>query len=196
MKVLSVQQPYAWLIVHGIKKIENRTWCPSYRGPFHVHASQTLYGTREERERLRSMIRKRFAIDMPSDDDLERGGIIGAATLVDVVRFAPERPVEITPPPRPDTGSPAPDARGAWRQRSARPSASISGASSRRSCCQFPRRRRSALKICVFHNGQRACPRSHLPLQSRRGSNASSSAKRATSERGFRSPSPAHRTRS
>jgi ASCH domain len=90
MKALSVQQPYAWLIVHGVKTIENRSWCPSYRGKFHVHAGLQLYGTREERDRLRALIRQRFGVEVPSDDELERGGIVGAASLIDVVRFAPD----------------------------------------------------------------------------------------------------------
>ena len=33
MKILSVRQPWAWLIVAGHKDIENRKWRTSYRGP-------------------------------------------------------------------------------------------------------------------------------------------------------------------
>lgn len=40
MKVLSVQQPYAWALVHGPKRIENRTWNTPYRGPVAIHASR------------------------------------------------------------------------------------------------------------------------------------------------------------
>lgn len=42
MKALSVRQPWAWLIVHGEKTVENRTWPTSYRGPLAIHASKTL----------------------------------------------------------------------------------------------------------------------------------------------------------
>lgn len=35
---LSVQQPWAWLIVAGYKTIENRTWRTNYRGRIAIHA--------------------------------------------------------------------------------------------------------------------------------------------------------------
>jgi ASCH domain len=33
MKVIVIRQPWAWLIVNGIKDIENRSWRTRYRGP-------------------------------------------------------------------------------------------------------------------------------------------------------------------
>lgn len=85
MKALSIRQPWAWLIVHGIKDIENRTWFPNYRGPFYVHASKTLYGTTEQRECIREWVQKRFRFYVPSDEELACGGIIGKVSVVDVV---------------------------------------------------------------------------------------------------------------
>lgn len=38
VKVLSVRQPWANLIVHGIKDIENRTWKTNFRGRVYIHA--------------------------------------------------------------------------------------------------------------------------------------------------------------
>ena len=38
MKALTVLQPYAWAIVTGLKKIENRTWPTSHRGELLIHA--------------------------------------------------------------------------------------------------------------------------------------------------------------
>ena len=32
MKTLSVRQPWASLLVSGLKDIENRTWAPNYKG--------------------------------------------------------------------------------------------------------------------------------------------------------------------
>ena len=32
MKAITIKQPWASLIVHGIKDIENRTWRTNYRG--------------------------------------------------------------------------------------------------------------------------------------------------------------------
>ncbi len=39
MKALSIKQPWASLIAHGIKDIENRTWATKYRGTIYIHAS-------------------------------------------------------------------------------------------------------------------------------------------------------------
>jgi hypothetical protein len=38
VKALTVQQPWAWAIVHGGKDVENRTQAWSYRGPLAIHA--------------------------------------------------------------------------------------------------------------------------------------------------------------
>ncbi len=40
MKALSIKQPWASLIVHGIKDIENRTWKTNFRGRIYIHASE------------------------------------------------------------------------------------------------------------------------------------------------------------
>jgi ASCH domain-containing protein len=40
MKIISIRQPWASLIVSGAKDVENRTWPTRYRGPVLVHASQ------------------------------------------------------------------------------------------------------------------------------------------------------------
>ena len=40
MKCLSVMQPWAWLIVNGDKKVENRSWKTNYRGPLLIHATK------------------------------------------------------------------------------------------------------------------------------------------------------------
>jgi len=39
MKALSIKQPWASLIAHGIKNIENRTWKTHFRGRIYIHAS-------------------------------------------------------------------------------------------------------------------------------------------------------------
>ncbi|EGQ13669.1 ASCH domain-containing protein [Prevotella pallens] len=41
MKTLSVRQPWASLLVSGLKDIENRTWAPNYKGRILIHASST-----------------------------------------------------------------------------------------------------------------------------------------------------------
>ena len=39
VKVLTVKQPWASLIVHGIKDIENRSWRTNFRGRVLIHSS-------------------------------------------------------------------------------------------------------------------------------------------------------------
>ena len=40
MKALTVQQPWAWAIIHGGKDVENRTQAWTYRGPLLIHAGR------------------------------------------------------------------------------------------------------------------------------------------------------------
>ena len=42
MKALSINQPWAWLIVNGFKDIENRDWPTRYRGTVLVHAGMKM----------------------------------------------------------------------------------------------------------------------------------------------------------
>lgn len=81
MKALSILQPWAWLIVHGHKDIENRRWRTQYRGEFLVHAGKR-WGW-EQREDL-AIVRRQFPeIQMPDRFDL--GGVVGKATITDCV---------------------------------------------------------------------------------------------------------------
>jgi ASCH domain len=38
---LSIRQPWAWLILHGGKDVENRVWPTTYRGRLWIHAPYT-----------------------------------------------------------------------------------------------------------------------------------------------------------
>lgn len=85
MKALSIRQPWAWLIVHGGKDIENRSWHTKHRGRFLVHAAQGM--TRAEYiGAVDFMLDRRLIVkpfELPSFGDLQRGGIIGSVELVD-----------------------------------------------------------------------------------------------------------------
>lgn len=41
MKALTIRQPWASLIAHGVKTIETRSWRTHYRGPIAIHAGAT-----------------------------------------------------------------------------------------------------------------------------------------------------------
>lgn len=82
MKALSIRQPWAWLIIHGGKDIENRSWHTKFRGRFLVHASKGM--TLAEYEEAR-WYAAGLDVVLPNYDQLQRGGIIGSVELVDSV---------------------------------------------------------------------------------------------------------------
>lgn len=47
MKAITIKQPFAELIVSGIKDIENRTWTTEYRGELAIHASKQAAAPQE-----------------------------------------------------------------------------------------------------------------------------------------------------
>lgn len=78
MKVISIRQPWAWLILHAGKDIENRDWPTRYRGGIYIHASKYVPYETECRE-----IELNFNVKLPPD--FEVGGIVGSARIVDCV---------------------------------------------------------------------------------------------------------------
>ena len=79
MKVISIRQPWAWLIIHAGKDIENRDWCTNFRGPVAIHAAQYVPTQAEISEiELAMKVRiRRF--------ELLYGGLIGTAEITDCV---------------------------------------------------------------------------------------------------------------
>lgn len=82
VKVISIRQPWASLIVGGVKDVENRTWPTRYRGPVLIHASQRADQVTFEE------IGRRFGFRPPSELPLELplGGVVGITEIVDCVR--------------------------------------------------------------------------------------------------------------
>ena len=83
LKVLSILQPWAWLIVHGYKDIENRNWHTRFRGEFVIHAGKK-WG-REQRDDL-AFVRQHYPdIELTGEHTFPLGGIVGAAVMTDCV---------------------------------------------------------------------------------------------------------------
>lgn len=82
MKTLSIRQPWAWLIVNGYKDIENRTWETNLRGRIYIHASKGM--TQAEYDDCAALAQN-LGVTLPPADQLERGGIVGAADIADCV---------------------------------------------------------------------------------------------------------------
>ncbi|MBN2077483.1 MAG: ASCH domain-containing protein, partial [Spirochaetes bacterium] len=85
MKALSIRQPWAELILRGIKDVENRSWSTNHRGVMAIHAAKTFYfdlsdpGERREFEEIRD----EYGIDR---DSLVYGAIVGTVEVVDVTK--------------------------------------------------------------------------------------------------------------
>lgn len=78
---LSIKQPWAWLVVQGLKDVENRKWGTNYRGQLLVHAGKS----RPSEESIRN-IERRYKVKIPRSD-LRYGGIIGEVTVTGCVNY-------------------------------------------------------------------------------------------------------------
>lgn len=94
MKALTVCQPWAWAIIHGDKRVENRPRLTTYRGPLLIHAgkSRRYFDRLSVRETL--MLEAR---GLPSFRDLDRGQLIGVVELVDCVEYIESEPIAADP---------------------------------------------------------------------------------------------------
>lgn len=90
MKALTVQQPWGWAIVAGVKPVENRTTLWRHRGPLVIHAGTRLSerGCMAIPDLLDKTHPDRLAEYAATD--LVYGALIGQVTVVDVHRAVPE----------------------------------------------------------------------------------------------------------
>jgi hypothetical protein len=81
---ISVRQPWAWLILHAGKDIENRTWLTRFRGRVAIHASKGMtFAEYDDACQFADGIRPDLVF--PTFNMLQRGGIIGEVNIVDCV---------------------------------------------------------------------------------------------------------------
>lgn len=101
IRVLSVRQPWAHLIIHGgligpqspiveHKDIENRTWTRKYRGELYIHASGQAMSANKYRE-WRQFIIDEYCLWIPEwcgrckeGYPLQHGEIIGSVDLIGI----------------------------------------------------------------------------------------------------------------
>ncbi|MEA3414869.1 MAG: hypothetical protein U9R02_01735 [Thermodesulfobacteriota bacterium] len=79
MKALSIQQPWAWAILHG-KPVENRTWPTRFTEQFLIHAGKKFY---HEGYRWLLDNRNLFTAELPHRDVFQYGGFVGKSRVVD-----------------------------------------------------------------------------------------------------------------
>ena len=78
MKVLTIKQPWATLIMQGDKRFEFRSWQTKYRGDLLIHAGKGI--DKEAMKRLSKYLPKNIPL----------GKILGKVKLVDCIKMSPE----------------------------------------------------------------------------------------------------------
>lgn len=78
MKVLTIKQPWATLIMQGDKRFEFRSWQTKYRGDLLIHEGKGI--DKEAVKRLSKYLPKELLL----------GKILGKVTLVDCIKMSPE----------------------------------------------------------------------------------------------------------
>jgi hypothetical protein len=85
VKALSIRQPWAELIIRGIKDVENRSWSTEHRGPLAIHAARTFglnLDAPEERKEY-EYLRDEYGIDK---DALVFGALVGTVEVIEVTK--------------------------------------------------------------------------------------------------------------
>ena len=78
MKVLTIKQPWATLIMQGDKRFEFRSWQTKYRGELLIHAGKGI--DKDAMIRLKKYLPEKLPL----------GKILGKVKLVDCIKMSPE----------------------------------------------------------------------------------------------------------
>ncbi len=81
-KAITIRQPWAWLIIHGGKDIENRSRPTKFRGRILVHAAKGMSRAEYDAAKIIADTNNAF---LPDYENLKRGGIIGSVEVIDCV---------------------------------------------------------------------------------------------------------------
>ncbi|MEU5610522.1 ASCH domain-containing protein [Streptomyces sparsogenes] len=80
MRALTIRQPWATAIAHADKRVENRVWPTSYRGPVLIHAGKAM--DRRHGPMVAAVVRGL---------QLEMGAVLAVARITDCHESAEER---------------------------------------------------------------------------------------------------------
>ena len=83
-KAISINQPWAWLIVNGFKPVENRNWYTEYRGRVLVHAGMNI-----DKDFDYDFWSKIIGREIPQAETMQKGGIVGETNITDCVVIHP-----------------------------------------------------------------------------------------------------------
>lgn len=79
MKVIGIQNPYAWMIVSGFKKVEYRSWKTNHRGVIAIHASLQPAFDWEPDEEYDGVL-------LPAIAEMDFGALIGTVEIADCIQ--------------------------------------------------------------------------------------------------------------
>ena len=88
MKAISIQQPYATLIILGLKVFETRSWATPHRGPLLIHAACNFSNDNVELAHHPDIAWHLAEHGYRSFDELPRGVILGEVELLDIFPVA------------------------------------------------------------------------------------------------------------
>lgn len=77
MKVISIKEPFATLIMNKMKLIETRSWKTNYRGELYIHASG--------KSLAKEFLNNQYVFELIKDLDMNYGNIICKVNLVDCI---------------------------------------------------------------------------------------------------------------
>lgn len=92
MKVLSIKEPHASLLLTPYKTIETRSWATSYRGEIYLHASKSMPSYAREKvmwDRVLNLYKK-HEVKTGEKTTLHNGLIYAKAELVDCIEMTLE----------------------------------------------------------------------------------------------------------
>lgn len=86
MKAITIHPVWAWAIIHGHKRVENRTWRAHHRGKLLIHASSDSPAARQSDTAARVAL---SALGVLVPQDVPHAALVGIVELVEVFRYAP-----------------------------------------------------------------------------------------------------------
>ncbi len=92
MLTLSIRQPWAWMIIHGGKNVENRDWPTNIRGRVLIHAAKTMSKDEWIDAWIFSRGTNAYHCSMKNKltyENIQRGGIIGSVEIYGCVTDSP-----------------------------------------------------------------------------------------------------------
>ncbi len=115
MKAITVRAGWAWAIMQGIKRVENRTGRVHYRGRLAIHAAKSARWDNADRAELLRLT----GIEAPAE--LVHGAVVGTVELVDIVTLAEPDPAPLFPDVAQVRADPLATGPECWRLENPRP---------------------------------------------------------------------------